>query len=377
MEERMRILVTGGAGFIGSFLVERLLSNGYSVSILDNIEAQVHPFGTPPHLPSAAKFYLGNILDRDMLSSALKDIDVVVHCAGAVGIAQSLYQVDHYVGVNVGGTANLLQVLIERKRLPKKLVILSSMTVYGEGVYRRPSDGRLLRVGIRSRQDTELFGWEPVCAETGEVLEAVATPEDATPLAQNIYALSKRYQEELALSIGHTYGFPVVCLRLFNVYGPRQSLANPYTGVLAIFLSRLLRGNRPVTYEDGKQTRDFVSVHDVVNAVMLAIERSDANGQVINIGSGVPRRIGDVAQILASLMDREHVHPEITGHFRKGDVRHCYADIVKAQWLLGFEPRVRWEEGLIEVIDWARHALASDRFDEADKELRDHGLLAT
>jgi dTDP-L-rhamnose 4-epimerase len=166
-------------------------------------------------------------------------------------------------------------------------------------------------------------------------------------------------------------------LRLFNVYGPRQSLANPYTGVLAIFLSRLLRGNRPVTYEDGKQTRDFVSVHDVVKAVMLAIERSDADGQVINIGSGVPRRIGDVAQTLASLMDREHVHPEITGHFRKGDVRHCYADIVKAQRLLGFESRVRWEDGLAEVIDWSRHALASDRFDEADKELRDHGLLST
>lgn len=373
----MRILVTGGAGFIGSFLAERLLSNGYSVFILDNIETQVHPFGTPAHLPQAAKFYLGNILDRDMLSRALDDIDVVVHCAAAVGIAQSLYQISHYVNVNAGGTANLLQLFIEQKRLPKKLVILSSMTVYGEGVYRRPSDGRLLRVGIRSRQDVERFGWEPACAETGEVLEAAATPEDATPLAQNIYALSKRYQEDLALSIGHTYGFPVVCLRLFNVYGPRQSLANPYTGVLAIFLNRLLGRHRPVIYEDGKQSRDFISVHDVVNAVMLAIERSEADGQVINIGSGVPRRIGDVAQTLACLADMEHVHPEITRHFRKGDVRHCYADIAKAQRLLGFEPRVRWEEGLVEVIDWSRHALASDRFDEADKELRDHGLLTT
>jgi dTDP-L-rhamnose 4-epimerase len=279
--------------------------------------------------------------------------------------------------VNVTGAANLLQLLIQSKQLPKKVVILSSMTIYGEGVYRRPSDRTVLHLGIRSRQDIERFGWGPVCAETGEALEAVATPEDTTPLGQNIYALSKRYQEELALSIGQTYEFPVVCLRLFNVYGPRQSLANPYTGVIAIFLSRLLGRHRPVIYEDGKQTRDFISVHDVVNAVMLAIERSEADGQVINIGSGVPRRIGDVAQTIASLLDMEHVQPEITGHFRKGDVRHCYADIAKAQRLLGFESRVGWEEGLAEVIDWSRHALASDRFDEAAKELRDHGLLAT
>jgi dTDP-L-rhamnose 4-epimerase len=232
-----------------------------------------------------------------------------------------------------------------------------------------------MRVTIRSDQVIKHSGWEPVCVETGEALEAVATPEDATLLSQNIYALSKRYQEDLGLSIGQTYGFPVVCLRLFNVYGPRQSLTNPYTGVLAIFLGRLLGGHRPVVYEDGKQTRDFISVHDVVNAVMLAIQRSEANGQVINIGSGVPRRISDIARSLARLLDREDVCPEITGHFRKGDVRHCYADIAKAGGLLDFEPRVTWEEGLAQVIDWSRHVSTSDRFDQADRELRDHGLL--
>jgi dTDP-L-rhamnose 4-epimerase len=249
------------------------------------------------------------------------------------------------------------------------------MTGYGEGVYRRPSDGKLLRVGIRTEHDIERFGWEPVCPETGEVLEPVPTPEDAALLAQNVYALTKRYQEELALSIGHTYGFPVVCLRLFNVYGPRQSLANPYTGVLAIFLSRLLAGQAPVVYEDGGQTRDFVSVHDVVNAVMLAIERSEADGQVINVGSGVPRRIGEVAYALARLIGREDIRPEITEQFRKGDVRHCYADITKAQLLLGFAPQVKWEDGLTELIAWSRHVPASDRFEQADQELRDHGLL--
>ena len=181
--------------------------------------------------------------------------------------------------------------------------------------------------------------------------------------------------DELALSIGQTYGFPVVCLRLFNVYGPRQSLTNPYTGVLAIFLSRLLEGHPPVVYEDGNQTRDFVSVHDVVNAVMLTIERPEADGQVINIGCGVPHRIGDVAYTLAHLIERDDIQPKITRQFRKGDVRHCYADITKAQRLLGFEPQVKWEDGLTELIDWSRHAPTSDRFDQVDQELRDHGLV--
>jgi dTDP-L-rhamnose 4-epimerase len=250
------------------------------------------------------------------------------------------------------------------------------MTGYGEGLYRRPSDGKLVRVNIRTEDDIRQYGWEPVCPETGEVLEPVPTPEDAALLARNVYALTKRYQEELALSLGQVYGFPVVCLRLFNVYGPRQSLSNPYTGVLAIFLSRLLAGQPPVVYEDGHQTRDFVSVHDVVHAVMLALNSEAANGQVINIGTGIPRPIGECARTLAHLLGRDDIEPRITEQFRKGDIRHCFADIGKARTLLGFEPQIVWEDGLAELIEWSRNVPAViDRFSQAEHELRKYGLV--
>jgi dTDP-L-rhamnose 4-epimerase len=283
--------------------------------------------------------------------------------------------VHHYVDVNVGGTSLLLELLAHSKQSLHKLLILTSMTGYGEGLYRRPSDGVLLRVDVRQEDDVRRCGWEPVCPQTGEVLEPVSTPEDAALLARNVYALTKRYQEELALNLGRLYGFPTVCLRLFNVYGPRQSLSNPYTGVLAIFLSRLRGGRRPLVYEDGCQSRDFVSVHDVVNATMLALQRHQADGQVINIGSGVARRIGDCAQTLARLLGAVDLEPEISHTFRKGDIRHCTADITRARRLLGYEPRIAWEEGLNELIDWAFSAPTVDHFDQAERELRERGLV--
>jgi len=375
MINKMNILVTGGAGFIGSFLCERLHSLGHSVSVLDNLDPQVHPSGRPSYLAPETELQLNDIRDRDALARAIQDADTIVHCAAAVGVAQSLYRVHHFVGVNVGGTALLLELLAERKRPLRKLLLFTSMTSYGEGLYRRQSDGALLRVGIRSETDVQNYGWEPVDPQTGELLRAVPTPENATLMARNIYALTKRYQEELAFSLGITYDLPVVCLRLFNVYGPRQSLSNPYTGVLAIFLSRLLAGQAPVVYEDGNQTRDFVSVHDVVNAAILALEHSVVNGQVINIGSGEPRRINDCARDLAHLLGRDDIQPQISGKFRRGDVRHCFADISKARQLLRYEPKTRWEDGLTELIQWAKSAPTADRFGQAELELQRHGLV--
>lgn len=371
----MRVLVTGGAGFIGSFVCERLVAEGHEVRVLDNLDAQVHASGAPPYLPPAVDFRLGDIRDRTACRSALEGADAVVHCAGAVGVAQSLYRVEHYVDVNVRGTATLLDCLVEPRQPLGKLVVLTSMTGYGEGVYRRPSDGRLLRAGIRTEEDIQRWGWEPVCPETGEPLEAVPTPEGAELMARNVYALTKRYQEELALSVGSVYGFSVVCLRLFNVYGPRQALSNPYTGVLAIFLSRLLAGEPPVVYEDGRQSRDFVSVHDVVDAIVAAIDSSAADGQVVNIGSGVPRLIGPIALTLARLSGRSEIQPEVTRQFRRGDVRHCIADITRARQVLGFEPKVSWEEGLAELVQWAGSSVAADRFVQANRELQERGLL--
>ena len=372
----MRVLITGGVGFIGSFMAEKLLSLGYEVSILDNLDPQVHPSGLPGYLPQEIinKVQVDDIRNREALQKVLVDVDAVVHCAAAVGVAQSLYRVGHYVDVNVNGTALLLQLLSERERPLKKLLIFSSMTGYGEGLYRRPSDGAFVRVDIRDELSVEKYGWEPVCPETHEVLEPEPTPESSALLASNIYALTKRYQEELSFSLGKVFNFPVVCLRLFNVYGPRQSLSNPYTGVLAIFLSRLLAGQSPVVYEDGRQTRDFISVHDVVDAGVKAIQTPKADGKVINIGSGLPRRIGDCAVALAQLLGQD-IAPLISGKFRRGDIRHCTADITMAQQLLDFDPQVRWEDGLSELIEWAKIAPSSDKFKQAEKELLEHGLV--
>jgi len=370
-----KVLVTGGLGFIGSFVTDRLITDGHQVRILDNLDPQVHPEGAPAYVDRDAEVRIGDVRDRSVLSAALEDIEVVIHCAAAVGVAQSLYRVHHYVDVNVTGTALLLELLAQRNERPEKLLVFTSMTGYGEGVYRRPSDGRLMRVGIRSEEGIHRFGWEPVCPETNEVLEPILTPEDAAPLARNVYALTKRYQEELALSLGQVYGFPVVCLRLFNVYGPRQSLSNPYTGVLAIFLSKLRAGQAPVVYEDGRQTRDFVSVHDVVDAAVSALQSPEADGRVLNIGSGIPRRIADCARVLARLMGRDDIEPLVNHQFRKGDIRHCTADTRRAVRLLGYSPRTAWETGLAELIEWAHSAPTADRFDQAERELRERGLV--
>ena len=371
----MKVLVTGGAGFIGSFVVDRLLAAGCAVRVLDRLDPQVHPQGRPAYLPAAATLVVGDVRDRAACDAALADVDAVVHAAAAVGVGQSLYEIEHYVDVNARGTATLLEAISRRPAPLRKLVLFTSMTGYGEGVYRRPSDGALVRVGLRTAADIERGGWEPRCPDTGEVLEQAPTPESAALLARNVYALTKRWQEELAFSVGGVYGFPVVCLRLFNVYGPRQTLGNPYTGVLAIFLTRLLSGERPVVYEDGAQTRDFVSVHDVAALAVAVLDGVAADGHAVNVGSGVPRRIVDIAETLAELADRRDLKPVVTGRFRSGDVRHCTADVARARRMLAFHPRVTWEDGLAELLAWCRSAAASDRFGVAEDELRRHGLL--
>jgi dTDP-L-rhamnose 4-epimerase len=370
------VLVTGGAGFIGSFLAEALLARGDRVRVLDSLDRQVHGEDATPPLPPAVDFRRADVRDRAACAAALEGVDAVVHCAAAVGVAQSLYRVEHYVDVNVRGTATLLECIAAQATPLRRLVVPTSMTGYGEGLYRRPSDGRLVRVGIRTEDDIERRGWEPTCPETGERLEAVPTPEDAALLARNVYALTKRWQEELCLALGAVYGFPVVCLRLFNVYGPRQSLSNPYTGVLAIFLARLAAGERPVVYEDGEQTRDFVSVHDVVAAMLAALDTDAADGAVLNIGSATPRRIADVARTAARVTGADGIEPDVTRQFRRGDVRHCTADLTRARRLLGFEPKVAWETGIAELAAWAQATKAVDGFARADRELRDRGLVS-
>jgi dTDP-L-rhamnose 4-epimerase len=370
-----KILITGGAGFIGSFLTDHFVASGYDVRVLDNLDSQVHPHGRPAYLSDAVELHVASVRDKQALATALDGVDTVIHCAAAVGVGQSLYRVQHYIDTNAGGTAVLLEALIERKQPLRKLIVFTSMTEYGEGVYRRPSDHTLLRAPIRTQADIQRWGWDVVDPQTGELLEPAPTPEDASLLAQNVYALSKRYQEELALSLGAIYDFPVTCLRLFNVYGPRQALSNPYTGVLAIFLSRLLQSQRPVIYEDGGQTRDFVSVHDVVRATALAINNPSSDGQVFNVGTGIARPIGEIARTLARLVGRVDLAPDITGQFRTGDIRHCIADISRIKLALGFTPQADWEQSLREIIDWSSSIATDDRFQQADSELRARGLV--
>ncbi len=371
-----RVLITGGAGFIGSFLTEHFLARGFAVRVLDNLDPQVHPNGKPVYFPREAELRVASVCDKDAVMSALVGVDVVIHCAAAVGVAQSTYRIRHYVDTNVVGTATLLNAMVDGTNNVRKLIIYASMTSYGEGLYRRPSDGCLLRPGVRSGDQIKERGWEVVDPMTGEALEPVPIPETAELLGRNVYALSKKYQEELAFSFGETYQIPVVSLRLFNVYGPRQALSNPYTGVIAIFLSRVLSGEPPIIYEDGLQSRDFVSVHDVVRLTDLAISSPAADGKIFNVSTGTPRSIRGVAEALLGLVGRPELSPRITLQFRKGDIRHCVADTRRAKEVLEFVPRTDWETGLRELLQWATTVSVADFSEQAQRELRDYKLIA-
>lgn len=369
----MDILVTGGAGFIGSHLVDALVKEGHSVTILDSLDPQVHTNGKPPaYLNEQARFVRGDVKDYDLLRELVTDTEVVFHEASAVGVGQSQYQVAHYVEANSTGTANLLDILVNHSHRVKKLVVAASMSSYGEGLCHCESCGSV-RPSLRTEQDVSSGFWELRCPGCREPVAPVQTPEDVPLHCTSIYAITKKDQEEMSLLIGNAYGIPVVALRYFNVYGPRQSLSNPYTGVAAIFMSRIKNDRSPVVYEDGLQSRDFISVHDIVEANLRAMTRSDADGQVVNVGTGRAITVRSIAEILARAYDKP-IEPEITLKFRKGDVRHCFADNTRLKELLGFEPRVSFEQGMEELIAWSRTVEAEDHFDKARAELEAKGL---
>jgi dTDP-L-rhamnose 4-epimerase len=366
------VLITGGAGFIGSHLTDQLLARGYSVRILDNLSKQVHGPRPqrPPYLDSDAELLVADVRDATAVQRALRGVDRVCHLAAAVGVGQSMYQVDEYTSVNNLGTATLLQALIERP--VERLVVASSMSIYGEGSYRGP-DGRQAQPCARKVAQLKAKDWE-VRSATGEVLTPVPTPETKPPLLGSVYALSKFDQERMCCMVGEAYDIPTIALRFFNVYGPRQALSNPYTGVLAIFAARLMNGNRPLLFEDGQQQRDFVSVHDVARACCAALDAPPARSAVLNIGSGHAYRIREIAERLASVIGRPNLKPELTGNYRVGDIRHCFADIALARDVLSYAPRVSFEAGLIELAQWLEHEVATDQVSEAHAELAARGL---
>lgn len=369
---RENVLITGGAGFIGSHLADELLRAGHRVRVLDDLSPQVHGEGRkrPAHLSPDVELCVGDVRDGEAVRRALRSIDAVFHLAAAVGVGQSMYRIEEYTSVNSLGTAVLVQALAERP--VRKLVVASSMSVYGEGRYRAP-DGTIVDSAERRLERLRRGEWEPV-DDAGRPLSPIATPEAKAPSLESIYALTKLDQERTCLVVGRAYGIPTVALRFFNVYGPRQALSNPYTGVLAIFAARLLNDAPPLVYEDGLQQRDFVSVHDVVRACRLALEAEGAAGRVLNVGSGAPRTVRDVARCIAEAMGKPHVAPELTGRHRVGDVRHCFADIDAAREVLGYEPRVAFEAGLGELVDRLSGQVANDRALEAHTELETRGL---
>ena len=367
-----KVLITGGAGFIGSHLADELLAHGYEVRVLDSLEPQVHgeQRRRPEYLSREVELVVGDVNDRTKVDAALQGVDAVYHFAAAVGVGQSMYEVVHYTRTNNLGTAVLLEALAARP--VQRLVVASSMSLYGEGLYRNAA-GEVAPAGERTLEQLRRGDWE-FADPAGGTLAPAPTPETKPPALASVYALSKYDQERLCLMIGRAYNIPVVALRFFNAYGPRQALSNPYTGVLAIFASRLLNNNPPAIFEDGLQQRDFVSVYDLVRACRLALETPAAAGEVFNVGSGEPHTVRDVAARLARVVGKEHIRPDILGKYRVGDIRHCYADITKAQRILGYSPQVRLEDGLNELSSWLASQAAVDRVAQASAELSQRGL---
>lgn len=370
----MKILVTGGAGFIGSHLVDALIQNGHEVRVLDALVSQVHGETIrPQHLHHNAELLRGDICDTALVERALEDVEAVFHQAAEVGVGQSMYQITRYVDANTRGTAVLLQAVIERKHQIRKLVVASSMSIYGEGAYECENCGQVAPP-LRSIEQLRAHEWEVKCPHCGRNLKAARTTEDKPLFPGSVYAISKQDQEQLSLVIGRAYGIPTVALRYWNVYGARQALSNPYTGVCAIFSARLLNDQPPMIYEDGKQVRDFVHVSDVVQANLLALESNDANYEAINIGSGEGISILNVAHMLADGLNKK-IDPMITQKYREGDIRHCIPDLTRARTLLGYKPRVTLEQGMPELLQWVRSQTAQDGVEMATAELAARQLV--
>lgn len=370
--ENLNILVTGGAGFIGSHLVDALVERGHRVRVLDALISQVHGDGKPAYLNPEAEFIRGDVCDAEVVGRALDRIDAVFHKAAEVGVGQSMYEMERYVRANDLGTSVLLEAIVKRGGL-RKLVVASSMSIYGEGAYSCTNCGTV-NPKLRAVEQLLARRWEVECPLCGRVLSPIPTNEDKPLFPSSVYAITKQDQEQFCLVVGRAYNIPTVALRYFNVYGTRQALSNPYTGVCAIFSSRLLNNQPPMIFEDGEQARDFVHVKDIVQANLLALETDRADYQALNIGTGRSLSIRAIAQLLAKGLGK-NIEPEIVGKYRAGDIRHCVADISRASSLLGYKPQLRLEEGVPELLEWVREQKAMDQMAHATAELENHHLV--
>lgn len=373
-----RVLISGGAGFIGSRLALNLVEKGCRVTVLDSLSRQVHGASGGSALYRSIKgrvdFIRGDVRSKASWGKALKGQEAVVHLAAETGTGQSMYEIGKYVDVNIGGTAAMLEALSDCAGSVKKIVVASSRAVYGEGKYRCASHG-VVFPGARAESDLKRGDFGVKCPRCGKAAHALPTDEAATLRSGSVYGMTKRAQEELVLLAGQTMRFATVSLRYQNVYGPGQSMANPYTGILSIFSTRILNNHGIDIYEDGSESRDFVFVDDAVRATVLALESPAVNGRALNVGSGVGTSVLTVAKTLA----REFgscVPIEILGRYRVGDIRHNSADLARVRELLGFAPRYSFARGLREFVRWVKdQRIQPDRYDKSRDELRARGLL--
>jgi dTDP-L-rhamnose 4-epimerase len=368
----MKILVTGGCGFIGSHLTDRLVSDGHKVRVYDLLEPQVHQGKKPAFLNKGAEYIFADIRDKLKFKKAMRGIEVVFHQASQVGVGQSMYQIEKYTSHNALGTAVLLDLLVNTRNKVRKLIVASSMSIYGEGIYECKACG-IVHPGLRPNAQLKKKDWQMHCPECGKVALPMPTNEEKSLSPNSIYATNKRCQEEMCLEIGRAYKIPTVALRYFNVYGERQSLNNPYTGVCAIFLSQVKNNHAPVIFEDGKQTRDFIYISDIVQANLLAMKNKEADYDFFNVGAADPHSIKEIAEVIISLYGKK-LRPTITNKFRAGDIRHCYADIGKISRKLGFKPQVSFREGMRKLIIWSETQQACDATQRAQRELKERGL---
>ena len=376
-----KILITGGAGFIGSNLALALLKRGHQVTVLDNLSEQIHgknPEETSPlylSIKDKVHFIKGTVACRETLQKAIADNTVIVHLAAETGTGQSMYEIQHYTDVNIGATALLLDILTNEKHSVKKVVVASSRAIYGEGKYYNKTKNTFVYPLQRIDEDMQKGDFEVKDPQNhSDVLELVATTEDAIIHPTSVYGITKQVQEQLVMTVCPTIGIAGVAFRYQNVYGPGQSLKNPYTGILSIFSTQIKNGNGINIFEDGKETRDFVFISDVVDATVLGIEKETANNQVFNVGTGVAT---DVITVATELSNNYGIQVPITisGNYRLGDIRHNYADITKARQLLGFEPKVSFKEGLKQFTDWVNtQEIEEDKYQQSIDEMKAKGL---
>ena len=375
-----KVLVTGGCGFIGSHTVDLLVEKGYDVTIIDNLEPQVHgpKAKLPDYVNKKATVILDDFRNKELLKKTISEVDAIIHLAAMVGVGQSMYQIERYVDTNTAGSAMLLDTVANNKHNLKKLVVASSMSIYGEGKYYCEECKKDIYPPLRSEEQLKKKQWEPFCPSCNSPLIPKPTDEEKPLMPTSIYAMSKHHQEEMFLLIGKTYSLPSVALRYFNAFGSRQALSNPYTGCAAIFTSRILNNKPPHIFEDGKQTRDFIHVKDVALANVTAMESGNANYEAINIGTGKPITIGGLAETLAELYGKKEIKPEISEEYRKGDIRHCYADTRKAKKLMNFSPKISITDGLEELREWSetQKGKTKELFNQAYKEMKDRNLVS-